>query len=118
MPKKKPCLSGPTMDDLDEEVHGMVASAGLGMADIRPAMNDFLPKLGRCFDDGWPTARMEFTLTVACTGQVASVSVNDDGGLSSDVVSCMQKTLGFVGFPAHDLPDGMTFRYPITLSSN
>jgi hypothetical protein len=34
------------------------------------------------------------------------------------VVECMQKTLGFVGFPAHDLPDGVTFRYPITLSSN
>jgi LysM repeat protein len=118
MPKKKACLRGPSLDDLDGEVPGMVASAGLGMEDIRPAMNGFLPKLGRCFDDGWPTATMEFKLTVACTGQVASVGVNDAGGLPSDVVECMQKTLGFVGFPAHDLPDGVTFRYPITLSSN
>ncbi len=118
MPLKKACLQGPTMDDLDEEVPGMLSSAGLSMEDIRPAMNAFLPKLSRCFDDGWPTASMEFKLTVACTGQVASVGVNDAGGLSSEVVECMRKTLGYVGFPAHDLPDGMTFRYPITLSNN
>jgi hypothetical protein len=78
-------------------------------------MATFLPNLSRCFEASWPEARVLFEITAGCNGRVASVSVLDDGGLSGSDVDCMRSTLSYVGFPAHDMPDGMTFQYPVTL---
>ena len=56
------------------------------------------------------------SITVACTGRVATVRVTDDGGLDASLVSCITDTLRYAPFPAHDLPDGETFGYPMVFS--
>ena len=116
MPSAKACLAGPSLDGTGGDEPSFAASAGLSQGQIRSAMDSFLPTLGRCFDDGWPSGRVVFDLTVACTGRVAEVRTLDDGGISSTVVACMADTLRYTPFSAHDLPDGMDFRYPMTLS--
>jgi hypothetical protein len=117
MPKAKPCLSGPSLDGDGGEEPSFAASAGLSRGQIRGALDGFLPTLGLCFGDDWPTGRVEFDLRVACTGRVAHVATLDEGGLDPATVACMADTLRFASFPAHDLPDGMDFRYPVTLSA-
>ena len=115
MPKKKKCLAGPTLDSLSDDVPDIQSSAGLSYAQIQGPMAAFLPNLSRCFDGEWPTARVEFEITAACHGRVSRVSVLNDGGVQADELECMRTTLAYVGFPAHDMPDGMTFQYPVTL---
>ena len=115
MPSKKKCISGPSLDDLSEDVPDIQASKGLSYEEIRKPLATFLPTLGQCFSGDWPEARVLFEITAGCDGRVSKVVVLDDGGLSNDRLDCMRSTLSFVGFPAHDMPDGMTFQYPVTL---
>jgi len=79
-------------------------------------MNAFLPTLQRCITDEWPSGTLNLSITVACTGRVAGVRVQDDGGLDTTLVSCVADTLRYAPFPAHDLPDGETFGYPMVFS--
>jgi murein DD-endopeptidase MepM/ murein hydrolase activator NlpD len=116
MPKAKPCLAGPSLDDLDDDVPDVQASLGLSLEEIRSPMAAALPALGVCFGGGWPETVVELNITVACNGRVQAVAVLDGGGLDASTLDCMRAQLGFVGFSAHDMPDGMQFRYPITLS--
>ena len=102
---------------MSEDVPDIQGSKGLSYAEIQKPMADFLPTLGRCFSGAWPEARVLFEMTAGCDGRVSKVMVLDDGGLSSSDLDCMRSTLSFVGFPAHDMPDGMTFQYPVTLGS-
>ena len=52
----------------------------------------------------------------AATGGLAQVRVQDDGGLDASLVTCVSDTLRYAPFPAHDLPDGETFGYPMVFS--
>jgi len=115
MPSKKRCLAGPSLDDLSEDEPDIQASAGLSHSEIQGPMSSFLPNLSRCFDGAWPEGRVLFEITAGCNGRVSTVSVLDPGGIEGGMVECMRTTLGYVSFPAHDMPDGMTFQYPVVL---
>lgn len=116
MPPEKPCLAGPALDDLQAE-EGAVASAGLSYAEVDAAMDAFVGRTLRCVPEGSaPEGRLHAAVTVACTGRVARVEVVDAGGLPPEMVSCVRETLGYVPFPAHDMPDGYTFEYPLTFA--
>ena len=117
LPPKKKCLDGPSLDDLNDDVPEIQGSKGLSYQQIQQPMAAFLPTLGRCFSGTWPEAKVLFEMTTGCDGRVSKVVVLDDGGLSGPDLDCMRSTLSFVGFPAHDMPGGMTFQYPITLGS-
>jgi len=116
LPKAKTCLKGPSLDDLDDDEADIQSSAGLSMEQVRGPMRSFLPGLAVCFDEGWPEAVVDLELTVGCNGRVANVRVLDGDGLGEAVLGCMKNELQYVGFPAHDMADGMSFRYPITLA--
>ncbi len=47
---------------------------------------------------------------------MAEVVVADSDGLSQASVDCVAKTLRYAAFPAHDMPDGYTFGFPIRFS--
>lgn len=116
MPAPKACLAEPT----DVETTGMeaafMASRGLDGGQVREALRAFEPNLVRCLTAGDGTAgRLGLELTVGCDGRVAAVALVDDDGLPSGLVSCVRDTLRFVPFPAHDMPDGFTFGYPVTI---
>ena len=117
MPPKRKCLAGPSLEALSEDEPDFQASAGLSLEQIRGPFSAFLPKLGRCFENGWPTATVDFEITAGCDGRVSRVAVLDGDGVESAVLECMRSTLMYVGLPAHDMPDGMTFRYPVSLGS-
>ena len=115
MPKKKKCLAGPTLESLSDDVPDIQSSMGLSYEQIQAPMSAFLPNLGRCFESDWPTARVEFEITAACNGRVSKVTLLNGDGVDASALECMRTTLAFVGLPAHDMPDGMTFQYPVTL---
>ena len=116
LPAKKKCLAGPSLDALSDDEPDIQGSIGLSHSDIRQPMSNFLPTLSRCFDDGWPEGRVLFEMTAGCNGRVSDISVLDAGGLAPQTVECMRTTLFYVPFPAHDMPDGMTFQYPVVLA--
>ena len=115
LPAKKACLAGPTMDG-SSETPAYAASAGLSYTQTKQAMNAFLPKLQRCIHGEWPEGKVELSITVGCDGRVDGVEVVEIDGLSGELTSCVADTLRYASFPAHDLPHGETFTYPMTFS--
>lgn len=113
MPAAKPCLSGPTGDGLADE--GAVASAGLSYEQLKHAMDAFVPHTLRCLPRGG-SGRVHTRIRVACNGRVDLVEIESSSGLSADVTACVQDTLRYAAFPAHDLPDGELFEYPLTFN--
>lgn len=115
LPPEQPCKAGPSIEDGGDEP-AFAGSEGLSHADVRSAMNAFLPTLQRCIEGDWPVGTLDLAITVACTGRVSAVQVQKDGGLDAALVSCITDTLRYAPFPAHDLPDGETFTYPMVFS--
>jgi hypothetical protein len=113
MPPAKRCLAGPSEVEGDE---GMAASAGLDYDSVASSMRSFVPNTLRCVPEGGIAGTVSLSITAGCDGRVASVAVNDPGGLPSDVVDCVKDTLRYAEFPAHDMPDGYAFEYPLTFS--
>jgi LysM repeat protein len=116
LPPERACLSGPTDVSSSGDEPAMVSSAGLSRAQITSSMDGFLGKLSGCVTGDWPSGRATYELTVACTGRVSRVALTDGGGLAPELVSCVSDMLRYVPFPAHDLPDGETFVYPVQFS--
>lgn len=112
----QPCLQGPSLDDLDDDEPDMRSSVGLSSEQIRTPMNRALPGLSHCFSAGWPSGVLDLDFTVGCNGLVEDIRVIDTGGIEASAARCVVQNLSKVAFPAHDMQDGMTFRYPITLS--
>ena len=113
MPDAKPCLPGPEEVHLGEDGVEFAASSGLSYAQTKAAMDGFLPTLERCLPPEGASGTTSLELTVGCSGRVAEVRVVDGGGLPADMLSCVRDTLRYVEFPAHDMPDGFTFAYPL-----
>lgn len=111
MPQAKPCL---TLDESELGELDMVASKGLSYAQTKAAMDAFLPTLGRCFGDEAVDGSVTYELTVGCSGRVAEVRVINSSGLPDAILGCARDTLRYAEFPAHDMPDGFTFAYPMT----
>lgn len=112
MPKPKDCLEGPSIDDplLDEDIAG---SAGLDGDQIRTSMAGFGPLALPCIDGHSPAGALHLEIRVACTGLVSEVHVLDAGDWPEAVAACVTDTLRYTPFPAHDLPDGEVFEYPL-----
>lgn len=114
LPPLKTCLKGPELDGAPEGA-AMAASVGLSHAEVASAMSRFLPRLQRCIPPEGAQGTMTLELTVACTGRVAEVRALDGGGLPSSLGACVRQTLRYAEFPAHDMPDGFTFSYPLEI---
>ncbi len=110
MPSPKPCLDPPTGEGLPEE--GMTSSRGLEAGEVRSAMSAVVSYALPCFADA-PSGALVLSVTAGCDGRVSDIRVDDDGGYPTDVVGCVVETLRNAEFPAHDLPDGYTFTYPV-----
>lgn len=114
MPAPKPCLAGPTDVEGDE---GMVASAGLDLDAVRGSMNTFIQHTARCLPEGGVDGVITLDFVVGCDGRVSALTVADDGGLPSELGACVVDTLRHAPFPAHDLPDGFPFTFPLRFST-
>lgn len=109
-PDPKPCLAGPSEADLPED--GMVASRGLEASALRAAMASAAPYALPCFADA-PSGTLTLAITAGCDGRVSELKISDDGGYPSDVTGCVVEVLRNASLPAHDLPDGQEFTYPL-----
>jgi LysM repeat protein len=114
MPPANPGLAGPTDVEGDE---GMVASAGLGLDEVRSSMNTFIQHTARCLPEGGVNGVLTLDFVVGCDGRVSDLTVTDDGGLSGELGGCVVETLRHTPFPAHDLPDGFPFTFPLRFST-
>ena len=74
---------------------------------------EFFPQLSNCMPDVWPTASIEIDFNVGCNGLVEYVRIVKDDGLDFTIQDCIEDAFQYAEFPAHDLPDGMDFSYPI-----
>lgn len=115
IPAAKRCLSGPDGSGMGDE--GMAASQGLDAAQVQRAMNAFLPKVGTCLVDldPRPSMPLDLAITVGCDGRVTNVTIRNGGDWPSAHASCLTQALERAPFPAHALPDGDTFHYPLTM---
>ncbi len=112
LPPEKPCLKGPT--DVGDDA--MDASAGLDPDAVRTVMHAAVQNTLKCFQ-GAQSVKLMLSVNVACTGRVAKVAIEDDGGATPAIQTCVQDVLKYAAFPAHALPDGDTFEYPLNYTA-
>ena len=113
-PAPKPCLPAPTGEGLPEE--GVSASHGLDADQIRKAMDTIVGHALPCFADA-STGTVLLSITAGCDGRVSDISISDAGDFPTDVTGCVVQTLRNASFPAHDMPDGYSFLYPVTYTA-
>lgn len=110
--RPKKCLGGPDDTTGDE---GMVHSQGLTTAGTAEGMNRILPHLGSCLVglSDPPTSALPLEIHVGCDGLVDHVGIRGGHDWSVPHAECIQATVRQASFPAHALPDGDTFLYPL-----
>jgi len=115
MPPAKPCLEGPALDGQGGDAQ-MVASSGLSRAQVREAMQSFVGNTLVCLQDTEtaPERTLLLEITAGCDGRVSEIAVLDAGDWPEETSRCVTDILGYAPFPAHDLPAGETFQYPLT----
>lgn len=113
MPAPKPCLAAPSLSDPLAE-SATVGNRDLTEAQVSEAMARFVPKTLACIPRG-TRGNYEITteIRVGCDGRVKDVWIIDRGVLPEHVAACIAETLHYAGFPAHAVPDGFVFAYPI-----
>ncbi len=111
-PSAEPCLSL----DTDPAEGDMVASAGLSMDQVRSSLRSIVGEALRCeADEGATTAAITFSILVGCDGVVDSVDIEDRADSSKRYAKCVAGVLEYADFPAHDMPKGMRFTYPVNV---
>ena len=115
MPAPKACKAGPTEADLAGTDEAYVGSQGLSRDAIRKSMGGFVGNTLPCIqqDAHFPEHTLLLEITVGCNGQVSDIYVADQGDWPPSTTSCVVDTLKYAPFPAHDLPDGERFAYPL-----
>jgi hypothetical protein len=114
-PAPKVCLTGGVAEEIGEE--GIVVSHGLDAGQISAGMSGISRYTPRCFPRGTEgTYTVLAEVVVGCDGRVATVETLDAGVVPARIVSCIEATLASAAFPAHALPDGVTFQIPLKFS--
>jgi len=116
LPPVQPCLAPPDPDALmDGDEPAYLASQGLSHAQVEAAMAVAVSELYGCVPSGErPSGILGLSIEVACSGRVSAVRILDDDGLPPALVDCVTDSLRYTAFPAHDLPDGYGFHYPVS----
>ncbi len=92
----------------------MVAARGLSRAEIQRAVERSFPKINRCLPGSYSgTYEMIVEIDVGCDGRVTNTYTLSPGVLPASVTRCVEKVFRSTRFPAHDMPDGMSFQYPL-----
>jgi len=101
----------------DDEIE-VDSAGGLSAEQVVSALEPVLPRAARCAPRGARLSAVLSTyITVASTGRVAAVEVDDRDGLPAPMVECVRQVLLGTRFPAHQLPEGFEFGYPIRFES-
>lgn len=110
-PAAKRCLGGPS-GTIGE--NGIAVSRGLTVSQINAGMGQISRQVVRCFPPGTKGGyTMVVEITAGCDGRVSNVFVHNAGAVPANIASCVQQTLAFASFPAHAVPNGVDFQYPM-----
>jgi hypothetical protein len=110
-PAPKRCLAGPS-GEMDED--GVMVSQGLSVPQINAAMAGISRHTPKCFPRGTVgTYTVIVEVTVGCDGRVSNVFTVSPGVVPPHVTACLEQTLAYASFPAHSVPNGMGFQYPM-----
>jgi hypothetical protein len=110
-PAAKRCLSGPS-GEMDED--GVMISQGLTAPQINAGMAGIARHTPMCFPRGTVGSYTVIVeVTVGCDGRVSNVFTVSPGVVPSNVTGCIEQTVGYASFPAHSVPNGMGFQYPM-----
>jgi hypothetical protein len=107
-PARKACLS--QVSDVSGD-HAYAMAQGLSATSVSRVTSAFLKNTLSCVPG--EGGSMQAEIVVGCDGRVSHVEVLDSD-LSSASTSCVAQTLAYMGFPAHDMPDGFTFVLPLS----
>jgi hypothetical protein len=111
LPEAQECIVGLFADDPEMAVYD-----GLSVEQLRESLGSFRSELLRCAVPGRGLrGSVELELTIGCDGRVAAVTIEESAGLTDETAQCLADTLSYAPFPAHDMPDGVIFRYPMVL---
>jgi len=109
LPAPQECVQALFADDPEFAVF-----EGLSIDQIRDSVDAFIPSLHDCVPAGARLdGAMELEIVVACDGRVDSVSVENAARMPESVIACVEDSMRYASFPAHDMPDGVLFLYPM-----
>lgn len=95
----------------------MRTAAGLSEGQIQRAVNKRLGRTRSCLPPGLSgTYEMVVDITVGCDGRVTNTYTIGRGALSKKTAACVERVFRGMRFPAHDMPDGQSFQYPLTFT--
>jgi hypothetical protein len=99
--------------------HGMAASEGLSAEEVSASMGSVFPRIARCVAAGSasPSGALLVRVHVSCRGTVDRVQVLDPADWPAEVVKCATERVRWAEFPAHGLPDGDIFEFPLSWSA-
>lgn len=93
----------------------MVAAKGLSSGQIQGTIRKRFGRLSRCVPSSLSgTYEAIVEIDVGCDGRVTNTYTISPGALSGNTMRCIERVFRSTRFPAHDMPDGMSFQYPLT----
>lgn len=111
-PAAKRCLSMASGANTGED--GMYSGKGINSAQIKAAMGRPLSLTRSCIPAGTEGKfSIIMEVKVGCDGRVSNTYPINSGGLPPRILTCIETVLKSASFPAHDIPDGQSFQYPI-----
>ena len=113
MPKPKACM---VLKDAQLSDQQMMASRGLSENQIKGSIEQFFPQLEDCLVGLQQSGSLRLEFTVGCDGLVDKVEALDSG-IDKTTESCLIERFMLTAFPAHGLPDGEVFEYPLMLNT-
>ena len=112
----KKCLDG-TVEEVGEDGSSIAVARGLDAAQISSGIAPIQRYTPRCFPQGTEGSyTVVAEVVVGCDGRVADVEMVEAGVVPGQVATCIEQTLAHAAFPAHALPDGVTFQIPLKFS--
>lgn len=117
LPAPQACHKAPTDTEDSGDEMAVFSSQGLADEDIVSVLEAFTANLYQCVPKGeQPNGQLVIDLTVGCNGRVSTATVSENDGLPESTATCVASVLRYAAFPAHDIPEGQTFSYPINFT--
>ena len=80
---------------------------------IGDAVRGFQRQTLRCSDGRSASGTLVLDITAGCDGVVSDVDVLSDDTGDSSFGECVADVMAYAPFPAHDMPDGVSFTLPL-----
>lgn len=112
-PKPKACL---ILKDAQLSDQQMIGSRGLSENQIKGSIEQFFPQLEDCLMALQQSGSLRLEFTIGCDGLVDKVEALESN-IDAGSEKCITERFLYTSFPAHGLPKGEVFEYPLMLNA-